>query len=239
MRPVNVWRASLDRPADELAALENLLSKEERGRASQFRKAIDRERYATGRATLRILIGDCISTPPELVALRVLPGGKPVLEETRHASHIHFNVSHCGGIALFAFSDHEVGIDVERIQRNSDTPRIAATFFSPDETAAFGKMHGTERDRFFFRTWVRKEAYLKATGRGLGIDPAHLYIGDSDGSEATIVDPKENTRIDHAFKIFDIADMGDHVAAIAVASPICPPAIRFREFTPLQTLLPG
>lgn len=237
MRTVDVWRASLDGPAKELAALANLLSAEERGRASLFHREIDRSRYIASRATLRILISEYISIPPTIVQLRVVRGGKPSLEAKQNASGIHFNLSHCGGLALFAFSSHAIGIDVQHVETNDDIPRIVANFFSPTEVASFERLEESEREVFFFRTWVRKEAYLKATGSGLRTDPAELCVGDSDG-EATLTDRNGETRIDHAKKVFDIAGLSDHVAAIAVATPLCPPSIRIREYRPVSKALP-
>lgn len=239
MKTVDVWRASLDMPASEVARLGNLLSEEERNRASLFKKEIDRARYIAGRTTLRILIGEYTSIPPGLIRLHDLPGGKPALEAAHDFPQIHFNASHSGGIALFAFSDQEVGIDVELVASNGDMSRIAANFFSHSESAACAQLEGPAREHFFFRTWVRKEAYLKATGNGLSFDPSHLCIGDSEGSEATLTRANGRPQIDHAFQVFDIAGMGDYVAAIAVAASICTPTIQVREFTPAGRHLPG
>jgi len=43
------------------------------------------------------------------VPLCVLGGGKPAVAD---GYGLHFNVSHCGELALFAFADCEVGVDV-------------------------------------------------------------------------------------------------------------------------------
>jgi 4'-phosphopantetheinyl transferase len=75
--------------------------------------------------------------------------------------------------------------------------RVAAHFFSADEKAAFERLAQAERARFFFRTWVRKEAYLKATGSGLALDPAKVSVADG-------------------WLVHDLEDMDDHVAAVAL-----------------------
>lgn len=199
MQNVHVWTASLDRPASKVAELHSLLDDVERFRASRFRHERDRRRFIVARATLRILLGDYTQTEPHRVALCVLPGGKPTLEHHSDPAALHFNVSHCGDLALFAFADREVGIDVERISHHDDMQRVAARFFSLEEALAFRRLAGSEQTRFYFRTWVRKEAYLKATGSGLAADPATV-------------------RVANGYEVHDLADIDGHAAALAIAS---------------------
>ncbi len=199
MQGIHLWRASLARPADEVAALYDLLNPVERSRASKFHHERDRRRFVVARATLRTLLGEYTGAAPRDVSLSVLPGGKPTLGREGAIDGLHFNLSHCGDLALFVFADREVGIDVERIAPHGDMGRVAAHFFSADESASFERLAESERARFFFRTWVRKEAYAKATGVGLALDPAKLSVADG-------------------YSVHDLDDIGDHVAAVAVRS---------------------
>ena len=194
----HVWRASLSRSVSEVAMLHNLLDAVEQSRAAKFRYERDRRRFIVVRATLRILLGDYLGTAPRDVKLQTLPGGKPTLERAGESAVPHFNVSHCGELALFAFADREVGIDVERIAPSTDMARVAAHFFSLDEALTYQELAGIEQTRFYFRTWVRKEAYLKATGSGLTVDPAKVNVTNS-------------------YEVHDLADIDGHVAAIALA----------------------
>jgi len=229
---IDVWRASLDNSAAEISALWNLLSVAEQHRARQFHREIDSTRYIVCRGTLRSLLAEYTSTPPRLVPIRVLPNGKPSLPIGRNTQTLHFNLSHCGGRALFAFSDHEVGIDIQRVETNDDLPRVVANFFSPGEVATFDRLEESERERFFFRTWVRKEAYLKATGEGLRTDPAKLFVGDLQDGEVRLTDQEGTTHVDRAYQVYDIDGLKEHVGAIAVAAPLCPPTIRILDWTP-------
>ena len=203
MQDVHVWSASLDRPANEVRELHEILDSVERARAAKFRNERDRRRFIVARATLRTLLGDYTDTEPHRVALRVLPGGKPALER-ESKSALHFNVSHCGDLALFAFADREVGIDVERMAPHAEMSRVATHFFSRDEASAFEQLTGIEQTRFYFRTWVRKEAYLKATGSGLAVDTATVVMGNG-------------------YAVHDLDDIEDHVAAVAVNKLISSP----------------
>ena len=203
MQGVHVWRTSLVRPADEVAALHDVLDAAERSRAGKFHHERDRRRFVVARATLRTLLGELTARAPRDVPLCVLPGGKPALGPGGAIDGLHFNVSHCGDLALFVFADREVGIDVERVTPHGDMGRVAVHFFSADERAAFERLAQVERARFFFRTWVRKEAYVKATGSGLALDPAKVSVADG-------------------WLVHDLEDMDDHVAAVALRTANSP-----------------
>ena len=219
MQGVHVWSASLERPTSEVSALHEILDAPERARAARFVNERDRRRYVVGRATLRKLLGDYTGKDPARVAITTLPGGKPVLACEDETRPLNFNVSHCGELALFAFADREVGIDVERLAPTSDMEQVATHFFSSDELRAFRRLSGRERTRFFFRTWVRKEAYVKATGDGFAIDPAQISVASAPAAIVALQDGPRIDRVDGGYLLHDLADIGDYVAAIALRVP--------------------
>ena len=214
MQGVRVWTSSLDRAAGEAGRLFELLSPVERSRAARFHNERDRRRFVVARGTLRTLLGDHAGLAPERVPITTQPGGKPVLAVS---DSIHFNVSHCGELALFAIADREIGIDLERLNQTNDIARVAAHFFAPEESAAFERLDEPERARFFFRTWVRKEAYLKASGKGFAIDPAKVRISEFSREGITVEDENGARAIDHKHAIHDIPGIAGHAAAIAIA----------------------
>ncbi len=217
VQDVHIWRASLDRPGSDVAAMHAHLDPAERLRASSFRSQQDRRRFVVARATLRILLGEYLATAPVEVPLIALPGGKPALGRGRAFTRPHFNLAHCGEIALFAFAETDVGIDVERLAAHDDMGRVAAHFFAPDEAEALQRLAGIERIRFFFRTWVRKEAYLKATGAGFSLNPARVHIAAPPAGRITLEDEDGDCRVDDRYAVHDLADIDDHVAAICIA----------------------
>lgn len=215
MQGVRVWSSSLERPAGEVARLFDLLSPVERARAARFHNERDRRRFVVARGTLRTLLGDHAGLAPDRVAITTEPGGKPVLASPHS---VHFNMSHCGDLALFAIADREVGIDLERLDRTSDIGRVAAHFFAPEESAVLEQLDETERAHFFFRTWVRKEAYLKATGKGLAIDPARVKVPTGAVSGILIEDGNGAQSIDDEYAVHDIRGIEGYVAAIAISA---------------------
>ena len=88
--------------------------------------------------------------------------GKPYLAEH---PEVKFNLSHSDGIAACIVSDHECGIDCEKV-RNFH-PKAMQRAFSDAERELVNSAPEEERDLLFFRIWTLKEAYIKAIGRGL------------------------------------------------------------------------
>ena len=76
---------------------------------------------------------------------------------------IHFSLSHSGTMAIAAFSDREVGCDIEKL-RSVDL-KIAERFFCPEEKQYINSH--TDPCFAFLRLWTLKESFLKALGLGL------------------------------------------------------------------------
>jgi len=169
-REVHVWRAFLDGAHAPVRRLEDVLSDDERARASRFVSSVDRDRFIAARGILRTLLGRYLRRPPASIAFAYETAGKPRLERPHQDPTIRFNVAHSGGLAAYAFTrDREVGVDVEAIRPDRAVDQIAERFFSAREVTELRALPQALRTEAFFRTWTRKEAYVKARGTGLGI----------------------------------------------------------------------
>ena len=119
---------------------------------------------------MRRLLAGYVQLPPKRLALEYGEHGKPRLArgEDGDPTPLFFNLSHSGGLALFAVGGAgEVGVDIERIRPLRYPADLALEHLSaaererrPDWTAAAARPE-------FFRIWARKEAMLKAAGLGL------------------------------------------------------------------------
>lgn len=89
--------------------------------------------------------------------------GKPYIEGSR----VHFNLSHCGNVVIAAFSDAEVGADIEYIGRGSNA--VIQRVFTQDERDYIAVAPSEKAaNRRFCEIWTAKEAFLKYCGAGLG-----------------------------------------------------------------------
>ncbi|REJ74440.1 MAG: hypothetical protein DWQ34_21300 [Planctomycetota bacterium] len=166
---LHVWRADLDRIAEPLEQLSQSLSAEEQNRANSYRFTRDRRRFVVRRALLRQLLARYAACEPDQVVLGVGQYAKPRLVHPNRVPALEFNVSHTGGVAVFALTlGRAVGIDVE-----SHCPReylqIAERFYTPQELRRLTSAPGSARRDLFLRLWTCKEAALKALGAGLSI----------------------------------------------------------------------
>ena len=98
--------------------------------------------------------------------------GKPAFDP---GLGVHFSLSHAGERVMAAVNDHPIGCDVERIVPFDEA--VARECLTDEELETVKKASpGLDRDREFIRLWVRKEAYVKAIGRGFGIEPKSVFI---------------------------------------------------------------
>ena len=102
--------------------------------------------------------------------------GKPYLED---APEINFNYSHSAQGILCGISDHEVGVDIERVIIYKE--RLAMRICHSDELKLLEKaaLEGDEyRNRLLSRIWTLKESYLKYLGIGIRRDLRELNFKD-------------------------------------------------------------
>ncbi len=167
---VHVWRASLDADESCLSRLERVLSREELERANRFYFRKDREYFITTRGLLRTILARYLEKDASQLQFSYNGYGKPFLAGKKGRQRLCFNVSHSDGLALFAVAqERDIGIDVERIRPHFADEDIIEQFFSPGEIAALRALPVSMQPEAFFCCWTRKEAYLKARGKGLAL----------------------------------------------------------------------
>ena len=175
--PVHVWRAYLPADRPHLTFFMNTLSSDEHARAEKFRRSEDRMSFALTRGILRCVLSRYIDTAPEKIHFEYTSFGRPCLCANLAKPMLNFNVSHSNRWALFVLGENrEIGIDVEYIRAELDIVGISRRFFSPHETHLIASAPEDERQRLFYEIWVRKEAYVKAMGKGLSIPLSRFTV---------------------------------------------------------------
>jgi surfactin synthase thioesterase subunit/phosphopantetheinyl transferase len=167
---VHVWHATLDR-LPGLAAATGELSPSEARRAARLRRAVDRDRYVARSVLLRRLLARYGVTLGNGELPRG-PGGKP---RPPGDGSLRFSLSHSAGTVLVAVANgQEVGVDVERVMPMADLSAFCAGAMHPDELAEHQRLPEADRLHHALALWTAKEAVLKATGDGLGVEPDRL-----------------------------------------------------------------
>jgi 4'-phosphopantetheinyl transferase len=86
--------------------------------------------------------------------------GKPFLPG---CPSLHFNLSHCKGLALCLLSAFPCGVDAE--PKRTLREKVVRRVCSASEKTALAAAE--DKDLYFTRLWTLKEAYVKAIGIGI------------------------------------------------------------------------
>jgi len=238
----DVWLAELS-PGEDVRAWA-LLDQAERERAGRFRSAADRWAYVSAHAQLRRILGRFLHEDPGRLSINrtcLICGdrahGKPRLDGGAGMAGPSFNMARRGllGLYVVAAAGVEVGIDLELVS-NGPWERIESAYLSPSErsalqAAAAGGAGGkpevlqASEDRRRASLWVRKEACLKALGRGLATDPRRCEVGieraggtgGTDAGSAWTPVVFEDGPVIH---VRDLDVTEGYVAAVAAALPL-------------------
>jgi 4'-phosphopantetheinyl transferase len=214
---VHLWTASRDVAAPEAqAALRACLDEAECRRADRFAFEEDRLRFAAGRGLLRVILGRYLGRDPGSLRFVHNAHGKPELAPD-HAANLRFNLAHSGHLVVYALTrGRDLGVDIERIRPDFGGEAIAARFFAPGETAELRALPEETRILGFFHGWTRKEAYIKAQGKGLALPLDDFDVRLSPGQPAALLatrpDPLEAAR----WSLVEVPTQPGYVAALCV-----------------------
>jgi len=213
---VHIWRASLNLPTERLNSLHQLLSPDERQRAERFVLPKDRDAFVAARGILRLILSRYLKRLPEELCFCYGAYGKPSLDSQFNFEQLCFNLSHSHQLALYAIvKNHEVGVDLEQVHP-LDYTAIARRFFSPQESAALVALPEGERAQAFFNCWTRKEAYVKAQGRGLTLPLNQFEVSLAPGA-AALLSVNEDSQAGTSWTLQALQPGPGYVAALAIA----------------------
>lgn len=154
---VHIWKFPV------IGGFFSLLTESEKMIGERFRFDGDRNRYITGRRSLRILLSNYLLMDPMEIRIIAEKGQKPFVENA--GTPMRFNISHSGQWVVVALSREELGIDIEKIDSAFDFSDLLQGHFSLAEQQ-FVVTAKVPVAAFYF-LWTRKEAVTKAEGFGI------------------------------------------------------------------------
>ncbi|MBT2440923.1 4'-phosphopantetheinyl transferase superfamily protein [Streptomyces sp. ISL-36] len=163
--------------------------------------------------TLRRLLGAYLGVAAEEVRFHSEPcpccggpHGRPAVAQGR--TPLHFSLSHGGDLVLVGVASVPIGVDVEALPELEVVAELGAALHRAEarEVAAASP---EESRSVFARLWVRKEAYLKGIGTGLGRDLDLDYLGEDPGTAGA----------PPGWRIVNVLGLPDHAAAAALRTP--------------------
>lgn len=171
-RCLKVWVVKLDSVRGD----RSLLSRSERIQAGRLKQARDRERLLETHCAVRSILGLQLGVSPRSLEFDTTPSGKPLL--AKPVQDIEFNLSHSGPYALIAVAkNRSVGADIEILRTINDLSQVAFQVATPREAWLLRQLPANQVHSAFFDLWTRKEALLKALGKGFRIDAREVEVG--------------------------------------------------------------
>lgn len=220
---VDVWRVGLEQPAETVERLKTLLADDELATAARYHFPVHCRRSVVRRGTLRTILSEYLGAEPAEIRFVYGPHGKPALAAPAPA--IHFNVSHSAELALIAVGQQRLGVDLEQWRAVADADLVARRFFTPQEVAA--QRAAPDGNQLFLRHWTRKEAVIKAVGRGLSMPLNAFDISAIDTGQIVRIEEPGGERQWH---LQDLEPPEGYLAALASAGPI--EHVRWRDWNP-------
>jgi 4'-phosphopantetheinyl transferase len=212
------------------------LSAEERARAERFRVPGLAPRWRVAHVALRAVLAERLGCDPAAVRFGAEANGKPFLVPAPGASATHapcFNLSHAGDRALIAVGGElPLGVDVELMKPVPEMVGVAEDHFAPEERTALFAEPEPSRLATFYRIWTRKEAFVKATGIGVGPALQRFAV-------TAAVDAAKLLRVDASvadgarWRLLDLPLDGSYVAALVLRAEDTSP-VTLRSWTALR-----
>ncbi len=149
----------------------SLMTEQKQERVSRYKDLNRRKCSVAGEMLVKRYIGNALNIAPEDLQIIEDENGKPYIPDCEY----HFNISHCENTLVYAFSNKEIGIDIEKIRPISLS--VLKKFFSEEEQKYvlghipteedFKKSENAEILERFYRIFTLKEAICKNSGIGI------------------------------------------------------------------------
>lgn len=148
-----------------LSGYQAVLDKDELATAERFSLPEFKTRYIVSHGILRQLLAEFLHQSAANIRIARTDFGKPFLPDYPELS---FNMSHSGDIMAIAISSQcQLGIDVECYKTRNTWEGLVKKCFAPEESAYWYSLDTADRSRAFYQFWVKKEAFVKAVGKGI------------------------------------------------------------------------
>ena len=177
MSLVQAWVGDMNQHLHLLPAFSLLLNDQELARANRMKNTLLRDRVILSRGWLRTLLAANLAVSAKELSFSQGQYGKPTLLD----HPLYFNVSHTNSYLAIVLADVEnIGIDIEQIKSRPMLTDIAKRCFSDAEFSYWSNLPSEQQLQLFYQFWTKKEAFVKAVGRGLalGLDECEIDLAD-------------------------------------------------------------
>lgn len=208
---IHLWLFQNDETSKLSEVLDHFSSFEIRKKANRFHFHRDKIRSTHTHSALNLLLLFYSSGSIRHSDIIKNNFGKPLIKD----SDICFNLSHAGDYALIGFTkNNPIGVDIELVKENHELISLAKRFFHKDEIDALTLIDSEKRTDYFYEIWTKKEAVIKAFGKGLSQDLNSFSVTSNDSVKIQT----EQTRVPCEFFLQKIISPKGYKAACCLSS---------------------
>jgi 4'-phosphopantetheinyl transferase len=159
---LKLYEIELSKFQESVSSFTEFLSPFEKNRANRYHFYNDKNRFIICRTVLKFLLAKQTGLDVNEIVLDKYSNKKPYLPS--HPS-VFFNITHAGDCAVIAIAKNPVGVDIEYVNKDFDYNEILSGIFNKSEIHEV--FNSNNKQRTFYKLWTRKEAIVKATGKGI------------------------------------------------------------------------
>ncbi len=219
---IHVWRIQLPIQDGLSNILLQHLSDDEKSRMDKYHFAVDKSRFLAARAALRQLISYYLDTSPEKIPFNYTEFGKPFIDIID--APLKFNLSHANNCILIAITKNaDIGIDVEEMKPEIDLLGVARLILNDNEYNKLQALREEERVFAFYRAWTRKEAFIKAIGKGFSfpLKQVEVTLLPEETNQIVAIEGSHNKgNKDTQWRLIEIIPGPNYLSSLAVAENI-------------------
>lgn len=162
-------------PIETMTSLQTLLSDEEIFKLQQYKNKAAQHTSTVTRALCRLILSQYTYVDPKSLKFIRNQHGKPTLVD--NINDLRFNLSHNNELIIMTvcISD-DIGCDIENPKRKISIEPISRRYFAKQEHEQLSDLLGEQQQQRFFEIWTLKEAFVKATGIGIGLGLDSFYF---------------------------------------------------------------
>jgi len=164
---IQIWHGNIAADNIHYQNYWRVLDAGEQAHAERIKNDLLHKRFVESHGRLRNVLAQTLNEPPEQLNIKKTDHGKPYLADT---PELVFNLSHSESIMVIAVAwNCQLGVDIECCKSRGSLAGLVDKCFAEEEIAYWNNLPEDQKVTEFYRFWTRKEAFVKATGRGIGL----------------------------------------------------------------------
>jgi 4'-phosphopantetheinyl transferase len=178
---IKLWQGEIAGRETDYPQYWRILHPTEQQYANTINNVERHRRYVEIHARLRILLGDAVKAAPEQLLIQKAEYGKPYLADY---PELAFNLSHTGNQMVLAMAyNRDLGVDIEQCKPRKNLTALVDKCFAEEEKTYWQLLPVSQQTQAFYRFWTRKEAFVKATGRGIALGLNNCVVNPENQNE--------------------------------------------------------